>query len=313
MAVIGVFGLPGMGKTSFLTKVAQLNLRGKSYMGIPVHEKVFTNFECAGCYKLDFNKLGIYHFENALILIDEIMLLADSRDFKSFPEHLKYFFSHHRHFDCTVLFCSQYWSDCDKRIRGVTDRYYLITCSSFFPLSYIKPIVRHFDVYQGTIFDGYTLGPPISWKVVYRPRWYMYFDSYTQRELPPIPELSLWGFDDLPPTPPTLIQRIKDKLSHRKRLRSESVNPKKPHGQEAAFSTVGNGLEIEIGSVGSTADQECSRSGCVFNADDLDFPFSTVGNAVGDPESWTAESQRAGASEDQARSAYLEQFRGAGE
>ena len=56
MAVIGVFGLPGMGKTSFLTKVAQLNLRGKSYMGIPVHEKVFTNFECAGCYKLDFNK-----------------------------------------------------------------------------------------------------------------------------------------------------------------------------------------------------------------------------------------------------------------
>lgn len=197
--VIGVFGLPGQGKTSFLTKVAQLNLRGKSFMGIPVHDRVFTNFECKGCYKLDFDKLGIYHYENALILIDEIMLLADSRDFKTFPEHLKYFFSHHRHFGCTVLFCSQYWSDCDKRIRGVTDRYYLISASSFFPVSYIKPIIRDFTVDHGVITDGYNLAPPISWKFVYRPHWYTFFDSYTQRTLKPLEALELWEFpDDLP-------------------------------------------------------------------------------------------------------------------
>lgn len=194
--VVGVFGLPGMGKTSFLTKCAQMCLRGKSFMNIPKHSKVFTNFECQGCYKLDFNTLGIYHYEDALILIDEIMLLADSRDFKNFPEHLKYFFSHHRHFNCTVLYCSQYWTDCDKRIRGVTDRYYLITKSNFLPITYIKPIIRDFGVSRGEIVDGYTLGVPLSWSFVWRPSWYKYFDSFTQRELPPIPELELWEFGD---------------------------------------------------------------------------------------------------------------------
>lgn len=241
MAVIGVFGLPGMGKTSFLTKCAQTNLRGKSFMGLPVHGKVFTNFECAGCLKLDFDKLGIYHFEDSLILIDEIMLLADSRDFKTFPAHLKYFFSHHRHFNCTVLYCSQYWTDCDKRIRGVTDRYYLITCSAFLPVSYIKPILRHFDVAQGTIFDGYTLGPPITWKFVWRPRWYQYFDSYTQKELKPLDELVEWTFDDLPPTPPSLRQRIvrgvgdlrctiAEKIQSRKKKPPDKQHPPKKSG-----------------------------------------------------------------------------------
>ena len=162
--VIGVFGLPGMGKTSFLTKCAQKCLHGKSFMGLPVHKHVFTNFECRGCYKLDFDKLGLYQFEDALILIDEIMLLADARNFKTFPEHLKYFFSHHRHYNTTVLFCSQYWTDCDKRIRGVTDRYYLITKSNFFPLTIIKPIIRDFGVNHGTIEDGYFLGAPLTWR-----------------------------------------------------------------------------------------------------------------------------------------------------
>lgn len=197
--VIGVFGLPGMGKTSFLTKCAQMCLQGKSFMHLPFHSHVFTNFECQGAYKLEFDKLGIYHYEDALILIDEIMLLADSRDFKSFPEHLKYFFSHHRHFNCTVLYCSQYWTDCDKRIRGVTDRYYLITKSNFLPVTYIKPIIRDFGVERGEIVDGYTLGAPVTWSFVWRPRWYKYFDSFTQRQLQPIPELELWEFEPTKP------------------------------------------------------------------------------------------------------------------
>lgn len=207
--VIGVFGLPGMGKTSFLTCCAQKNLAGRSFMGLPIHKCVFTNFECAGCYKLDFNKLGIYHFEDSLILIDEIMLLADARDFKSFPEHLKYFFSHSRHFNCSVVYCSQVWSDADKRIRGVTDHLFLISASTFLPVSYIKPIIRHFDVSQGNIFDGYTLGAPITWRFVWRPRWYKYYDSFNQRSLKPLVELEQWSFDDLPPLPPTLFQRLR--------------------------------------------------------------------------------------------------------
>ena len=59
--VIGVFGLPGMGKTTFLTKCARKALNGKSFMGIKPHSKVFTNFASPGCYKLDFNKVLEYH------------------------------------------------------------------------------------------------------------------------------------------------------------------------------------------------------------------------------------------------------------
>ena len=53
----GVFGLPGAGKTTFLTKYAQRCLAGKSFLRTPPHSRVFTNFMCAGCYKFDFDDL----------------------------------------------------------------------------------------------------------------------------------------------------------------------------------------------------------------------------------------------------------------
>lgn len=195
--IIGVWGLPGMGKTSFLTKAAQKCLQGKSFLDIPVHSRVFTNFECKGCYKLDFDKLGVYQYEDALILIDEIMLLADCRNFKTFAETTKYFMSHHRKYDTTVVYCSQFWRDADAKIRNLTDRYYYITRSSFLPVSIIKPIQREFTVRNGLIEDGYFLGAPITWRFVWRPHWYKFFDSYERRELKPLTpaELELWEFD----------------------------------------------------------------------------------------------------------------------
>lgn len=188
--IIGIFGLPGQGKSTFLTKCAHKCLRGKSFMGIPAHQNVFTNFECTGCYKLDFDKLGVYCFEDALILIDEIMLLADSRDFKTFPARLKYFMSHHRHYHCDVIWCSQYWDDCDKKIRVLTDHYYLMQKYGSFTV--VKPIQRYLGTEGGKMVDDYRTAPPISWRFCYRPRWYKYFDSFTVKELPPIPNLEMW-------------------------------------------------------------------------------------------------------------------------
>lgn len=190
--IIGVFGLPGMGKTTLLTKLARKCNNGKTYMGIPPHSRVFTNFECAGCYQLDFNALGVYHFEDALILIDEIMLCADSRDFKSFPPQLKYFFSHHRHFNCDVVWCSQYYDDCDKKIRVLTQRFYLLEKSAWLPFSYAKPIERFLGVEGAKMVDAFELAPFPRWAFVWRPHYYEAFDSFVQKELPPIRELKLW-------------------------------------------------------------------------------------------------------------------------
>lgn len=195
--IIGVFGLPGMGKTTFLTKCAQMALKGKSFMGIKAHSKVFTNFECTGCYKLDFSALGVYHFSDCLMLIDEIMLLADTRDFKSFPPQLKYFFSHHRHFNIDVIWCSQYYDDCDKKIRVLTQRYYLLEKSAFLPVSYVKPIHRFLGVSNAKMTDAYELGAPLTWSFVWRPHYYKHFDSFVTRTLPPC-ELELWETGDAP-------------------------------------------------------------------------------------------------------------------
>ena len=89
MSIVGVIGLPGSGKTTLLAKAAYKWLHGKSFLGMPARSKVLTNFDCPGCYKLSFDCLGLYNFQDMNIIIDEIMLLADNRNFKSFPEHLK--------------------------------------------------------------------------------------------------------------------------------------------------------------------------------------------------------------------------------
>lgn len=207
--VVAVFGLPGNGKTSLLTKIAQLNLAGKSYLGLPVHSKVFTNFECAGCYKLDFNSLGVYHYSDALILIDEAMLLCDGRNWKDFGEDLKFFFSNARHYDVDICMCSQFWRDFDARIRNLVETYYLLEASAFLPVSYVKPITRFMGVVNGAMADTYELGIWFSWKIVFRPHWYKFFDSYTRKELPALPDLSQWDFSDLPPRPPTFRQKLR--------------------------------------------------------------------------------------------------------
>jgi len=100
--ISGYFGLPGAGKTSFLAKIAQKEIKRIKHRKSP-YKMVLANFECQGCYQLDFHDMGKYLIENALILIDEITLEADSRDFKKFDQQLKYFFVMHRHYHCDIL------------------------------------------------------------------------------------------------------------------------------------------------------------------------------------------------------------------
>lgn len=193
MSIQAIFGLPGQGKTTLLAKCAYKCLRGETFLGVPPHSKVFTNFECPGCFELDFDTLGLYAYEDALILIDEIMLLADTRDFKNFPAHLKFFFCMHRHFNLDIVYASQYWSDCDKKIRVLTDNYYLLEAAPFFPISFVKPINRKMSAENNNMVDNYTLGAPISWKWVWRPKYYKLFDSFaSDRELKPL-NAKLWA------------------------------------------------------------------------------------------------------------------------
>lgn len=192
--IIGVFGLPGMGKTTFLAKCAYRWTHGKSFMGIPPAQIVFTNFQCPGCYKLDFNELGLFNFHDCNIIIDEIMLLADCRNFKTFPEHLKAFFALHRRSHTNVIWCSQSWRDCDLKIRALTERFYLLEKGRFLKdFSFIKPIRHIMGVSNKNMEDVYQLGAPIEWSFVFRPKYYKMFDSFESKlhALPPV-KLTPW-------------------------------------------------------------------------------------------------------------------------
>lgn len=189
--VLGVFGLPGAGKTTFLTKCAVKSLSGKRFMGLPPHQRVFTTFACPGCYKLDPYMLGKVDIQDSLLLIDEISSFFDSREWKTFPPHVRTWFQLHRHFRCDVIFCSQFFSDADCRLRNLASAYYLLE-NFWFGFSVVKRIRRFMGVKNNAIVDTYTIVPPILWKFVWRPRYYSYFDSYASDLIYETASFELW-------------------------------------------------------------------------------------------------------------------------
>lgn len=172
--ISGVFGLPRSGKTTYLASLAARALRKG--------RKVYTNFYCSGCYTLDFDALGAYDYSDCLILIDEISLFCDCRSWKNYTDNMKYFFALHAHYGVDVVYCSQSYTDCDKKIRNVTDYLYQITPWRF-GFSRVRPIDKSFVIEKGKVSEFYqTVG---FGRLIYRPAYYKMFDSFERKELPP--------------------------------------------------------------------------------------------------------------------------------
>lgn len=185
--VSGGFGLPGSGKSLWLARQATRALQGKplkvgnyslqsEYR--QKYDKVYTNFEFKGAYQLDFDTLGKCYYENCLFLCDEIMMYADSRDYKSFSKELKLFFSQHRKFHCDFIWTSQMYDDCDKKIRGITDKFFYIRHSFIPNFSEVLPIESFFDIKDGQIRSGQQFGRRINRDLYYRPSLYKLINSY---------------------------------------------------------------------------------------------------------------------------------------
>lgn len=198
----GYFGLPGSGKTTFLTMLAQKELK-KIRKNNSVYDKVLTNFYCDGCYKIDYKDLGHYSIENSLILLDEITLDADSRDFKQFDKYHKSFFLLHRHFNCDVIYFTQQYDGVDKKIRDITSSLYRVKKVGF--LSIATQIYRCLDINDQTkeIVQGYRF-PNIIERIFcrvhrycIRPLYYKYFDSWERPDLEDF-DYSVWKrFEDV--------------------------------------------------------------------------------------------------------------------
>ena len=185
--ITGYFGLPGCGKSTVLAKLAQGYIRS----GYRVF--CLDSAPVDGCHLISFDDLGRYDMSCSVILLDEVSLFADNRDYKRFSDVVKQFMILHRHYHCDIVWFTQQFDGVDRKIRELTTCLYYVRSRGMF--SYAVRINRFIfvDKEKKQIQVGYKLPGIISYifgwlnhciRFCFRPRYYRYFDSYEAPELP---------------------------------------------------------------------------------------------------------------------------------
>lgn len=199
MAVELYFGLPGCGKTTLLAAKALAAVKSKKYLN------VYSNVRLSifGVTYISNECIGKYDLHDGLLLIDEATLFADNRDHKNFPRYQIEYFLLHRHYNIDIILFTQQWDGVDKKIRVITDRVYYVYKGLFFG----KWFTKYYRIPYGIIIpdphksDGEKLGDIVQGyckpnilirlfsPVLYRPKYYKYFDSWQRNILPKLPSM----------------------------------------------------------------------------------------------------------------------------
>lgn len=185
--ITGYFGLPGCGKSTLATMFAK-HYQSKGYRVFCLKE-----FPIDGCYLFNWSDIGVYDMSNSVIIIDEISLYADNRDFAKFLKDVKRYFILHRHYHCDIIWFTQQYDGVDRKIRELTTCLYYVR--SVGALSYAVRINRYIDVDRDRheIIVGYKISGLLSillawwngcFKLCYRPLYYKYFNSFEAPKLP---------------------------------------------------------------------------------------------------------------------------------
>ena len=213
-----IFGIPGSGKTTLLAWVALWATHAKSRQHLSLcgekicdyHPSIYTNFEFPGAYKLDYSTLGKCKYEDALLLIDEAMLLSDSRDYKNFSRELKEFYALHRHMNVDIILASQAYDDTDKKIRNLSANYFHVS-PFFFGFFRVRHICPFFDIINYSPKSGYDWGRV---QFINGHKVFSLFDSYSLTyvtpDLPPAPT-EFWS-TLFPAKPQPLFSRLFQKM-----------------------------------------------------------------------------------------------------
>lgn len=192
---IGIFGKKGSGKTTLLTKLAMQHIKKGWH--------VYSTIDIPGCITFNVEEIGFYTFpQNSLILIDEIGMIFDNRNFKNFKTEWRDWFKYQRQYKCKVYWFSQVYNDLDLKIRVLTDELWL--AKPFMRIFSIRRrICKSFGIKEtsdgmSTIdesfkYDSILLG---GLKFTFIPRYVPFFKSYNPKPLGII-DGTFYDFNDL--------------------------------------------------------------------------------------------------------------------
>lgn len=181
--LIFLFGKKGSGKSTLLQKL--------TYRYLKRNWTVYSTEPSCDPRVNFLNPTQIFDYEfpeKSCILIDEVSLIWDNRDFKKMDKRIVEWFRYQRHHKCRVYFFSQTF-DIDKKLRDLCDDMYLVDKKFrvFVVASHIvrKPVVVHpgpespARIDDDMVVDGPLLAFFGGKLFAFIPYWARKFDSYT--------------------------------------------------------------------------------------------------------------------------------------
>ncbi len=212
-----VFGKKGSGKTTLMVRLA--------YQYLKKGWTVFCTEKLDGCYYIDYNDIGFFNLPpNSILLVDEVGMIWDNRNFKAFKPEVRDWFKLQRHYKVRVFLFSQTF-DIDKKLRDLTDDMYLVT-NMLRVFSWAKRIRRKTvlvkplgdspsRIDEELRFDLFLFWPFGARMLTFIPKWSKYFNSHA------CPVLPTKNYDYNPPlnVPKSLQKLMKRNALHRKGFR----------------------------------------------------------------------------------------------
>lgn len=179
-------GKPGSGKTTTMVKLAH-KYRKKGYT-------VYANVDIPGTFRVEDSDITKYELKRkSVLLIDEIGLIFDNRNFKNFTPEQRDWWKLYRHRQLIIWSFSQHM-DIDVKLRQILTDIFVV-CNYFGIYTVLKKVKRKFPVIskdhdgESQITDEYRVSPfitaPFGGRIyVFIPRWARLFDSFSAKPLP---------------------------------------------------------------------------------------------------------------------------------
>lgn len=198
-----VFGKKGFGKSTYLVKMA-LKYAKKGW-------NIYTNMEdmnIPGVRIIDIDDLGDFvPAADSVLLLDEVGMVWDARNFKNFKPSVRDFFKLQRHYRCIVYMASQTF-DVDKKLRDLCDGMFLHeNFARVFSLG--RRIAKTITLTEASSEGESRIAESLKFKLFWYstltliPKYSMYFDSHI---IPPVPEIA---YREVPPGPSAPRRRLK--------------------------------------------------------------------------------------------------------